>query len=217
MKTMADNSIDAIVCDPPYGIELMGVKWDYQVPSVAIWQEALRVLKPGGHMLAFSSTRTYHRMVVNVEDAGFVIRDQLGWLYGSGLPKGMNVSKAIDKLGGMSPAQQATVLKTARERSGMSREAVAEAVGCTPSSVRDWEEGRARATGASIEHITPSPQYRDVLADLLGYTSDEREITGATIDRRGDETVLGLGHSGIVYGKATTEDAKKWTGWGYRT
>ena len=75
MKDLKDNSVDAIVTDPPYGLSFMGKRWDYDVPSVDIWREALRVLKPGGHMLAFGGTRTYHRMVVNIEDAGFEIRD----------------------------------------------------------------------------------------------------------------------------------------------
>jgi DNA modification methylase len=97
---IADNSIDSIVTDPPYGISFMGKKWDYDIPSVEIWKECLRVLKPGGHLLAFGGTRTYHRLVVNIEDAGFEIRDQIQWLYGSGFPKSMNVSKAIDKIYG---------------------------------------------------------------------------------------------------------------------
>ena len=96
MKELDDNSIDAIVCDPPYGLKFMSRKWDYDVPSVELWAEALRVLKPGGHLLAFSGSRTYHRMVVNIEDAGFDIRDQIMWIYGSGFPKSMNVAKAIE-------------------------------------------------------------------------------------------------------------------------
>ena len=80
--------VDAIVTDPPYGLSFMGKKWDYEVPSIDIWKECLRVLKPGGHLLSFSSARTYHRMACNVEDAGFEIRDQIMWVYGSGFPKG---------------------------------------------------------------------------------------------------------------------------------
>jgi len=80
--------VDAIVTDPPYGLSFMGNKWDYEVPSIDIWKECLRVLKPGGHLLSFSSARTYHRMACNVEDAGFEIRDQIMWVYGSGFPKG---------------------------------------------------------------------------------------------------------------------------------
>lgn len=85
-----DNSIDAIVTDPPYGLSFMGKKWDYDVPSVEVWAECLRVLKPGGHLLAFAGTRTQHRMAVRIEDAGFEIRDMIAWVYGSGFPKSHN-------------------------------------------------------------------------------------------------------------------------------
>lgn len=100
MKSLPDNSVDAVVTDPPYGLSFMGKRWDYDVPSVEIWQEVLRVLKPGGHLLSFGGTRTYHRMVVNIEDAGFEIRDQIQWIYGSGFPKSLDVSKAMDKQAG---------------------------------------------------------------------------------------------------------------------
>lgn len=100
LKTIEKNSIDSIVTDPPYGLSFMGKKWDYDVPSVEIWRECLRVLKPGGHLLSFGGTRTYHRLVVNIEDAGFEIRDCIQWLYGSGFPKSTDVSKRIDKEAG---------------------------------------------------------------------------------------------------------------------
>jgi site-specific DNA-methyltransferase (adenine-specific) len=100
MKRMQDNSIDAIVTDPPYGLAFMGKKWDYDVPSIEIWQECLRVLKPGGHLLAFAGTRTQHRMAVRIEDAGFEIRDMIMWVYGQGFSKSHNISKAIDKAAG---------------------------------------------------------------------------------------------------------------------
>lgn len=100
MRGLPDNSVDSIVTDPPYGLSFMGHHWDYDVPSVEVWREALRVLKPGGHLLSFSGTRTYHRMVVAIEDAGFEIRDQVMWVYGSGFPKSLDVSKAIDKAAG---------------------------------------------------------------------------------------------------------------------
>lgn len=91
------HSVDAVVTDPPYGISFMAKQWDYDVPTVEQFTEVLRVLKPGGYLLSFSSSRTYHRMAVNVEDAGFEIRDQLMWLYGSGFPKSHNLGKAYDK------------------------------------------------------------------------------------------------------------------------
>lgn len=100
LKELEDNSIDAIVTDPPYGLSFMGKKWDYDVPSVEIWKECLRVLKPGGHALIACGTRTQHRMAVNIEDAGFEIRDVVTWLYGSGFPKSLDISKAIDKAAG---------------------------------------------------------------------------------------------------------------------
>jgi site-specific DNA-methyltransferase (adenine-specific) len=109
LKELDDNSIDSIVTDPPYGLSaapnsgksskggFMGKKWDYDVPSVDIWKECLRVLKPGGHLLSFAGSRTYHRMAVRIEDAGFEIRDQMMWVYGSGFPKSMDISKQLDK------------------------------------------------------------------------------------------------------------------------
>jgi DNA modification methylase len=100
LKTLSDNSVDSIVTDPPYGLSFMNKKWDYDVPSVEFWKEVYRVLKHGGHVLSFGGTRTYHRMVVNIEDAGFEIRDQIMWLYGSGFPKSLNIGKAIDKIEG---------------------------------------------------------------------------------------------------------------------
>jgi site-specific DNA-methyltransferase (adenine-specific) len=96
LRTLPDACVDSCVTDPPYGLSFMGKKWDYDVPSVEVWQECLRVLKPGGHLLAFAGTRTQHRMAVRIEDAGFDIRDMIAWCYGSGFPKSLDVSKAID-------------------------------------------------------------------------------------------------------------------------
>ena len=99
MKEMPDNSVDSIVTDPPYELGFMGKSWDSTgiANSVEMWSQALRVLKPGGHLIAFSGSRTYHRMAVAIEDAGFEIRDQIMWIYGSGFPKSHNISKSIDK------------------------------------------------------------------------------------------------------------------------
>jgi site-specific DNA-methyltransferase (adenine-specific) len=101
IKELDDNSVDSIVTDPPYGLSFMGKKWDYDVPSQAIWEECMRVLKPGGHLLSFAGSRTYHRMAVRIEDAGFEIRDQIMWIYGSGFPKSQNISKMFDKKAGV--------------------------------------------------------------------------------------------------------------------
>ena len=90
LRQYADATFDSVVCDPPYGLSFMGKGWDAGVPDAATWAEVLRVLKPGGHMVAFFGTRTYHRGAVAVEDAGFEIRDQIGWAFGSGFPKSHN-------------------------------------------------------------------------------------------------------------------------------
>lgn len=95
------NTFDAVFCDPPYGLDFMGKHWDGEVPAKEVWEGVLRVLKPGGHLIAFGGTRTYHRLTCAIEDAGFEIRDCLMWLYGQGFPKSMNISKAIDKAEGM--------------------------------------------------------------------------------------------------------------------
>ena len=100
LKKLENNSVDSIVTDPPYGISFMNKHWDYDVPSIEIWRECLRVLKPGGHLLSFGGTRTYHRMACAIEDAGFEIRDIIAWVYGSGFPKSLNIGKAVDKLQG---------------------------------------------------------------------------------------------------------------------
>jgi DNA modification methylase len=103
LPLMKDNSIDSVVCDPPYELGFMGKSWDSTgiANDPKLWKEVLRVLKPGGHLLAFSGSRTYHRMAVAIEDAGFEIRDQIMWVYGSGFPKSLNIDKAIDKASGV--------------------------------------------------------------------------------------------------------------------
>jgi DNA modification methylase len=139
LKELEDNSIDSIVTDPPYGLSaapnsgksskggFMGKQWDYDVPSVDIWKECLRVLKPGGHLLAFAGSRTYHRMAVRIEDAGFEIRDMISWLYGSGFPKSMDISKQIDKKFGKLDEREVVGQYTA------------------PSEKPEWTEGRTNA------------------------------------------------------------------------
>lgn len=125
MRDLPADSVDAIVTDPPYGLNFMGKDWDHGVPGEQFWVEALRVAKPGAHLLAFGGTRTYHRLACAIEDAGWEVRDCLGWLYGSGFPKSMNVSKAIDKSLGTDAAKQwqgwGTCLKPAWEPIIMAR------------------------------------------------------------------------------------------------
>lgn len=100
LRRMPAESVDSIVTDPPYGLRFMSKKWDYDVPSVEIWSECLRVLKPGGHLLSFGGDRTHHRLMCALEDAGFEIRTSVAWLFGSGFPKSTNISKQIDRMAG---------------------------------------------------------------------------------------------------------------------
>jgi site-specific DNA-methyltransferase (adenine-specific) len=98
LPLMADNSVDSIVCDPPYELGFMGKSWDSSgiAYSIELWRECLRVLKPGGHLLAFGGSRTWHRLAVAIEDAGFEVRDSIAWLYGSGFPKSLDIAKSIE-------------------------------------------------------------------------------------------------------------------------
>jgi site-specific DNA-methyltransferase (adenine-specific) len=112
MRTLDPETIDSIVTDPPYGLSFMGKGWDHGVPGVEFWAEALRVAKPGCHLLAFGGTRTFHRLAVAIEDAGWEIRDCVMWVYGSGFPKSHDVSKAIDKAAGAEREVVATIRKT---------------------------------------------------------------------------------------------------------
>lgn len=132
LRCKPDNSVDAVVSDPPYGISFLGRRWDYDVPSVELWREVLRVLKPGGHLLAFSGTRTFHRMTVNIEDAGFEVRDMVGWVYTSGFPKGIDVAKAIDKLDARDETRRRRLKFTAWMREqGLTAAQIDEATGTT--------------------------------------------------------------------------------------
>lgn len=97
LKLLKENTIDAVVTDPPYGIKMMGKKWDYEIPTVEFWKEVYRVLKPGGYVLCACGTKTQHRMACAIEDGGFEIKDIVSWLYGSGLPKGLNIGNSINK------------------------------------------------------------------------------------------------------------------------
>lgn len=146
LRDMADDSIDSVVTDPPYGLNFMGQKWDAETPKIEICKELLRVLKPGGHLIMFGGPRTYHRMAVAVEDAGFEIRDQLLWLYGSGFPKG---NKAI---GNAVDSQEwdgwGTILKPAHEPAVLARKPFK---GTVDDNVLDHGTGALNVDGCRVE------------------------------------------------------------------
>jgi site-specific DNA-methyltransferase (adenine-specific) len=142
LKNIKDNTIDSIVTDPPYGLSFMGKKWDYDVPSTDIWEECIRVLKPGGHLLSFAGSRTYHRMAVRIEDAGFEIRDQIMWVYGSGFPKSHNIGHKVEDMQGWG-----TALKPAHEPIVMARKPL---VGTVADNVLEWGTGGINIDGCRV-------------------------------------------------------------------
>jgi DNA modification methylase len=160
LKELPDNFVDSIITDPPYGISFMNKKWDYDVPSVEFWKEVYRVLKPGGHILSFGGTRTYHRMVVNIEDAGFEIRDQIMWVYGSGFPKSLNIGKAVDKI------------------EGNEREVVGEKTGGAYSCKHDLGINRVSLLGNGDGRKTPPKRGEDFSKITKGNTPYEGWGTG---------------------------------------
>jgi len=165
LRSLADNSVDSIVTDPPYGLNFMGHKWDYQVPTVDQWAECLRVLKPGGHLLAFGGSRTYHRLVVNIEDAGFEIRDQLMWIYGTGFPKSKNLNGEHAGMG--------TALKPAHEPIVMARKPLA---GTVEANVREFGTG---ALNIDISRVPTGEALTGGAGALLSHVRDGKEAAGA--------------------------------------
>jgi len=208
LRTLPDNSVDSVVTDPPYGLSFMGKKWDYDVPAVEVWAECLRVLKPGGHLLAFAGTRTQHRMAVRIEDAGFEIRDMIAWVYGSGFPKSLDVSKAIDKAGGTldgayditAPATEAaqqwqgwgTALKPAMEMITMARKPL---VGTVAENVL------AHGTGAiNVDGCRVGCEARPVMVrteTVVSATSMNGQSTGATSS--GELTTSGRWPANLIH------------------
>jgi site-specific DNA-methyltransferase (adenine-specific) len=195
LRTMPDASVDAVVTDPPYGLAFMGKRWDYDVPSVEVWAECLRVLKPGGHLLAFAGTRTQHRMACRIEDAGFEIRDMIAWVYGSGFPKSLDVSKAIDKAAGaerevVGPSQRHVSGKPEQRTEGLSGTSTfAEVVGMgafitapATDAARQWA-GWGTALKPALEPITVArkPLSGTVAATVLEHGTGALNVDGCRV------------------------------------
>ncbi|WPP47712.1 DNA-methyltransferase [Pseudomonas sp. AN-1] len=176
MRALPDSSVDSIVTDPPYGLSFMGKKWDCDVPSVEVWAECLRVLKPGGHLLAFAGTRTQHRMACRIEDAGFEIRDMIAWAYGSGFPKSRDASEAMARhLAGEAPVtcergvragvyEVTAFLRAARDRAQWTNRRIDELF-ATNGMAGHW-------TTAGSQPAVPSVRQWAVLKDALGFGDD---------------------------------------------
>lgn len=216
MQSMADASVDQIITDPPYGLKFMGRAWDHGVPSAEVWAEALRIAKPGAMLLAFGGTRTYHRLAVAIEDAGWEIRDCMMWLYGSGFPKSMDISKAIDKAGGVSASAFKLDLKSKVDASGMSRSKIDTECGFTMRFDTPYEADPV-GWGVSL----PSPEKWQKICEVLEIdpASWQGLIDRVWRGRAGDVTSTNGSMSGGNYQRNTKEpavidDAKVWNGYG---
>jgi DNA modification methylase len=229
LKDLPDASVDSIVTDPPYEIGFMGKGWDSTgiAYSVDLWRECLRVLKPGGHLLAFGATRSYHRMTVAIEDAGFEIRDSVHWMYGSGFPKSLDVSKAIDKRGGATAGFEEfrDAVKDAMKRNGAPRAVLTSALGnqmlshyltagsqpAVPNA-RDYRVIRDTVgLGSDWDHLFMDEAGREVLGksdELLGRKS------GIANGTKGHTTVGGTRAEAYDITAPATDAAKQWAGWG---
>lgn len=192
LRTLKPDSVDSIVTDPPYELGFMGKSWDATgiAYSVELWREALRVLKPGGHLLAFSGSRTYHRMAVAIEDAGFEIRDQIMWVYSSGFPKSLDVSKAIDKM----------------KRREYVLAAIELGLEVPGNNLHDWTKA---------EH-SPGDVWWNKFKNHLSeseWLSVERNVIGKGVSGK---TAIwsdgGMGDFDIT--TSATPEAKQWEGWG---
>jgi len=227
LRKMPDNSVDAIVTDPPYGLAFMGKKWDYDVPGEAIWRECLRVLKPGGHLLAFAGTRTQHRMAVRIEDAGFEIRDMIAWVYGSGFPKSLDVSKAIDKAAGaerevIQQGERSAARPVVEDQSGGKAYRLAGDASITApatEAARQWQ-GWGTALKPALEPITVArkPLVGNVATNVLAHGTGALNIDGCRVGTLGARTnssganVLRVGvSSGMTKGTETVvHDYGRW-------
>lgn len=169
LRSIPSDSVDSIVSDPPYELGFMGKRWDSTgiAYDVTLWAECLRVLKPGGHLLAFGGSRTYHRLVVAIEDAGFEIRDCIMWLYGSGFPKSLAVDKAIDRQRhDREQVYQVTAwIRAMRDRAGLSNGDIDKAFGFN-GMAKHWTSSASQPSVPTLDRIP-------VLLDLFGLTLDD--------------------------------------------
>jgi DNA modification methylase len=214
------KDIDACVTDPPYGLSFMGKAWDYDVPGTDIWTQVHDVLKPGAHLLSFFGSRTYHRGAIPIEDAGFEIRDQLMWLYGSGFPKSHNIGKAIDKRGGASIGWFGSWFRSWREENSITQKQVAalfpSKTGSLTGCVANWELGLNLPTPEQFNLICktfglPFASIKEAEREVVGTDTKARSSSGASaLPTVGGKTEY---KTWDITASATPE-AKQWEGWG---
>jgi DNA modification methylase len=242
LPTLPDCSVDSVVTDPPYELGFMGKKWDASgiAYRVDLWSEVLRVLKPGGHLLAFGGTRTYHRMAVAIEDAGFEIRDSIHWIYGSGFPKSLDVSKAIDKQrDDREDIYKVTAwVRAARDAAGISNRDIDDAFGFA-GMAGHWTSTKSQPAVPTLEQVPTllevlgveadnvPEDIRRLLWDLNGKKGQpgenwakrevvgksENGIAGGTGKHTGEDNAYGFAGEFDITAPAT-DAAKQWEGWG---
>jgi DNA modification methylase len=226
MATLDAASVDAIVSDPPYGLSFMGKGWDHGVPGVEFWTEALRVAKPGAHLLAFGGTRTYHRLACAIEDAGWEIRDCVMWVYGSGFPKSHDVSKAIDKMDAVDEQKTRRYRFTAWVRStGVTARQIDAA-----TETRMGSHYTTHSTQPAIMTREHLEQCRHLLGDVPEWVEREADIRSVESRNMAERQVYeryetGIGgvtmnngagqwRGEITKSHAHTDAARQWSGWG---
>jgi DNA modification methylase len=221
MRTLPDNSVDAIVSDPPYGLAFMGKEWDHGVPGVEFWTEALRVAKPGAHLVAFGGTRTFHRLAVAIEDAGWEVRDCLSWLYGSGFPKSHDIGKAIDKVNGETDRLHrftawmrttGVTAKQANEATGTFMGSHYLTAGSQPAipTVELWRKLRPLC-GDVPEWVNQLVERHEAEREVVGKDGRSANESWLGTAKRG-ENGFGIGEWDIT--RPSTDAAKQWDGWG---
>ena len=223
LKELEENSVDSICTDPPYELGFMGKSWDNTgiANNPLMWAECLRVLKPGGHLLSFGGTRTYHRMAVAIEDAGFEVRDMVEWVYGSGFPKSLNIGKAVDKLNGKPrPTDEfKQFLRDGKKKVGLTSEQIDNEIGNGSGIFSQHYVGN----NDQIEYPTKEKyqilkrilQLDNSFDYLINWAEAEREIIG-----KKEKQMQGWNMDGTTkfvdrnITLPSTNEAKQWEGWG---
>ena len=225
LRTFPDNYFDSIVTDPPYGIDFLGKDWDATTGALETYQECLRVLKPGGHILAFSAARTYHHLAVTIEQAGFEIRDQIMWIYSSGFPKSQDIGKSIDRHSGKAShkaelAEVKAILRqlfadSGKTQADINRECGFNAGGYLKTDFKD--KGWANNLPKDDKWIRLKTvlgcgdQYDDYFITTPQIKTGEKE-TGC-FGPGSDYTIGGRGHT-VDITVSQTDAGAQWSGWG---